>query len=48
MKPLISEYINVFEFLQDYYSYRKKREPEFSYAMWGRELGIKISPTFAL
>ena len=41
MKPVISDYISVFQFLQDYYLYRKETEALFSYASWSKELGIK-------
>lgn len=41
MKPNIGDYINIFQFLQDFYVYRKKKEPGFSYATWSKELGIK-------
>lgn len=41
MKPIVSDYINVFQFLQDHYAYRKRTETQFSYSIWAQELGFK-------
>ncbi len=38
MKPDIKKYLNVFQYLQDIYSYRKNTEKLFSYDQWAQEL----------
>lgn len=34
----IRNYLNVYQYLQDCYQLRKKREPQFSYDVWAKEL----------
>lgn len=36
----VKNYLNVFLFLQDYYSYRKLKDKSFSYQKWAYEIGI--------
>lgn len=38
MKPEIKKYLNVFQYLQDIYTYRKSIEKLFSYDQWAQEL----------
>jgi len=45
MKPKICTYIDVVRFYQDYFTDRKRKNPKFSYEVWGLELGFK-SRTF--
>lgn len=40
IKPNVYDYLDVFHFLKDYYSYRKKIADQFSYRLWALELGI--------
>lgn len=40
MKPEVKKYLNVFQFLQDFYMYRKNQDPQFSYDSWAKELGV--------
>lgn len=41
MQPDIKKYLNVYQYLQDIYAFRKKRDAKFSYEVWAKELGIK-------
>lgn len=45
VKPNIKRYTSVLKYLNEYYSYRRKLRPEFSYEIWAAELGFK-SRTF--
>lgn len=40
-KPSPISFLNVHQFLQEYYKYRKDSVPHFSYEIWSRELGLK-------
>src|SRR5688500_15524072 len=40
MKPNVKKYLNVFQFLQDYYQFRKSQELQFSYEIWAKQLGL--------
>ena len=39
MKIDIKKYLNVYQYLQDYYVLRKNESPQFSYEVWAKELG---------
>lgn len=39
MKPILKKYLDVYQFLQDFYQFRKDQEPTFSYETWAKELG---------
>lgn len=39
MKPEPKKYLNVFQYLQDVYQFRKDHSPQFSYDVWAKELG---------
>lgn len=41
MRPDITKYLDLFQFLRDYYSFRKHLSARFSYQSWAQELGIK-------
>lgn len=41
MKPNIKNYLNVYQYLKDLYSYKKKINSKFSYQVWANELSIK-------
>lgn len=38
--PIVFEYLDVLSYLQDYYSFRKRHSPRFSYEVWSSELGL--------
>ncbi len=38
MKPTLKKYLNVFQYLQDVYLFRKKVDSRFSYDVWAEEL----------
>lgn len=40
MKPEITKYLNVYQYLQDYYQFCKKQSPGFSYDTWAQELRV--------
>lgn len=40
-KPNIFEFLDIREFLSEYYKYRKSQSNKFSYETWANELGIK-------
>lgn len=39
-KPILKDYLNVQQYLEDLYKYRKLHENDFSYETWSEELGI--------
>jgi uncharacterized protein (TIGR02147 family) len=41
MKPDIKKYLDIFQYLQDIYQFRKTLNGHFSYAVWSKELGIR-------
>lgn len=41
LKPNIKKYVDVYQFLIDYFDYRRKIDPQFSYEIWAAELGFK-------
>ncbi|MBC7466360.1 MAG: TIGR02147 family protein [Bdellovibrio sp.] len=41
MKPDLKTYLDVSQYLQDIYKYRKQHRSDFSYETWASELGIK-------
>lgn len=41
MKPLVKKYLCAYQFLQDFYHFKKSENQSFSYAMWATQLGIR-------
>ena len=41
MKPVITKYLDLSQYLQDFYAFRKSQDKTFSYQRWARDLGIK-------
>lgn len=39
MKPEVKKYLNVFQYLQDFYQFKKDQDQQFSYEVWAKELG---------
>ncbi|MES2802329.1 MAG: TIGR02147 family protein [Bdellovibrionota bacterium] len=39
--PIVTEYLDVISYLQDYYHWRKATNPDFSYEYWSEELEFK-------
>lgn len=39
--PELKNYINVHQFLEDFYRFRKQTDDSFSYDIWAQEIGIK-------
>ncbi|WII73889.1 TIGR02147 family protein [Bdellovibrio sp. 22V] len=40
MKPEVKKYLNAIQFLQDVYQFHKENDPQFSYDVWAKELGL--------
>jgi uncharacterized protein (TIGR02147 family) len=40
MKPEITKYLNVYQYLQDYYQFCKKQNSDFSYEAWSQQLQV--------
>jgi uncharacterized protein (TIGR02147 family) len=47
-KPSIRKYFSATKFLNDFYIYRKKIDPAFSYELWAIELGFKSKSTLRM
>jgi uncharacterized protein (TIGR02147 family) len=48
LRPAIGKYLNVSEYLIDYYKYRKNTDAKFSYEIWASELGFKSKSSVRL
>lgn len=40
-EPTLKKYIELTQYFEDYFKFRKSREPKFSYEVWAAELGFK-------
>ncbi len=40
-RPIVYDYRDLTEYLKDFYKYRKRNEPSFSYEKWAEEMGLK-------
>ncbi len=43
-RPVLRTYLNIVRYLNDYYLYRRRKDPSFSYELWAAELGFKAKP----
>ena len=39
--PVVKNYLDCYQYLEDVYNYHKKRNPEFSYQAWSEQLNVK-------